>query len=354
MPKTKLTDFDVTAANNSDINSISTLGTAPASNFDDAFRELMAQIAKAIAGTDAIKDTFALGDPSDLTKRVRLDAGRVTTGNTRVLTIPDQDMTLEPRFDRQFLSGLTISNNATDATNDIDIATGVAASDDNTAPLPLINLAVLTKRLDAAWAVGTGNGGLDTGTIGNSIYHVWLIKRSDTGVVDALFSLSSTSPTMPASYDLKRRVGAIIRATGAILPFIQYGDYFYRSVPVQTVNTTNPGTSAVVVVNQNIPNPPVSGQIRAIMSVQLTSSITATSYAGLVTATGQADTAPSTTLNNVVLRTGPSAGAYQSITNLEIPIDTSSQFRYRLSTSDVSVTISVITHGWVDTRGKGS
>jgi len=78
----------------------------------------------------------------------------------------------------------------------------------------------ITKRLDAAWAVGSGNGGLDTGTIANTTYHVWLIQRSDTGVVDALFSTSLTSPTMPTNYDRKRRIGIIVRSAGAILPFL--------------------------------------------------------------------------------------------------------------------------------------
>jgi len=73
----------------------------------------------------------------------------------------------------------------------------------------------LTKRLDANWAVGTNQGGLDTGSIANTTYYVWLIQRSDTGVVDALFSLSSTSPTMPSNYDRKRLVGSFSRV-GAV------------------------------------------------------------------------------------------------------------------------------------------
>ena len=45
MTKTKVDDWSTTAASNADINSISILGTAPVSNFDNAFREAMAQIA---------------------------------------------------------------------------------------------------------------------------------------------------------------------------------------------------------------------------------------------------------------------------------------------------------------------
>ena len=43
---------------------------------------------------------------------------------------------------------------------------------------------VVVKRLDAAWAVGTNQGGLDTGAEGVSTwYHLWLIKRTDWSAV---------------------------------------------------------------------------------------------------------------------------------------------------------------------------
>lgn len=108
--------------------------------------------------------------------------------------------------------GLGLTTNATDAANDIDIAVGSAAAD--VSPYYLMQLtSALTKRIDAAWAVGTNQGGLDTGSVANSTYYIWLIQRSDTGVVDALFSLSSTAPTMPTNYDRKRRIGSLVRAS---------------------------------------------------------------------------------------------------------------------------------------------
>ncbi|TBY60138.1 hypothetical protein E0H46_31700 [Rhizobium leguminosarum bv. viciae] len=138
------------------------------------------------------------------------------------------------------LYGLTLSNNVSDATNDIDIAIGSAASD-ATSPAMMTLASALTKRLDAGWAVGTNQGGLDTGSIANTTYHIWLIARSDTGVVDALFSTSATSPTMPTNYDRKRRIGAIKRESAAIVAFIQDGDFFQWMVPtadVTTISTT--------------------------------------------------------------------------------------------------------------------
>lgn len=109
--------------------------------------------------------------------------------------------------------GLGLSTNATDAANDIDIAAGAAASD--ASPFYLMQLAsALTKRIDASWAVGTNQGGLDTGSVAASgTYYIWLIQRSDTLITDALFSLSSTAPTLPSGYDRQRLIGSVVRSS---------------------------------------------------------------------------------------------------------------------------------------------
>lgn len=94
MPKSKVTDWDVTAANNTDIGGIGAQGTDKPSNFDNTQREILAQIAKVNAGTDPVADTWTFGDPADLTKRARLDAGNVTAGQTRVITAPNYNLDL--------------------------------------------------------------------------------------------------------------------------------------------------------------------------------------------------------------------------------------------------------------------
>lgn len=110
-----------------------------------------------------------------------------------------------------YFSGLALTT-AADAANDVTIAAGAAAAD--TSPYYLMQLAsALTKQIDASWAVGNNAGGLDTGAVGNNTYYKWLIQRSDTGVTDALLSLSSTAPTMPTNYDRKRLVGFLGRAS---------------------------------------------------------------------------------------------------------------------------------------------
>jgi hypothetical protein len=148
------------------------------------------------------------------------------------------------RMPKGYLWGLTMSNNATDAVNDIDIAVGEARDSTNAVDMTL-GSALTKQRLDAVWVVGNNQGGLDTGTIANATYFVWLIERTDGTVVDVLFSLSATAPTMPANYTYKRRIGAIVRASAAIIAFSQMGDQFLWVTPTYDLVTTATTTAAL-------------------------------------------------------------------------------------------------------------
>ena len=101
-----------------------------------------------------------------------------------------------------YVNGMTLSN-AADTDHDITVAIGYCK--DSTNAYVLYNPAAFTKRIDGNWAKGTGSGGLDTGAVGASTeYFVWAIREDTSGVIDFLFSASSTAPTMPAGYTYKR------------------------------------------------------------------------------------------------------------------------------------------------------
>jgi hypothetical protein len=146
-----------------------------------------------------------------------------------------------------YLGGLTLSNDGTTPATVLDIATGCATSDDNTTLMPL-TVAGFTKNCNTAWAVGSGNGALDTGSAlaASAWYHVFEIARTDTGAVDVLISQSVSAPTLPTNYTKKRRIGTIATDGSAhILPFIQFGDQFlwttvinnYANVAVSTTQS---------------------------------------------------------------------------------------------------------------------
>jgi hypothetical protein len=149
------------------------------------------------------------------------------------------------------LAGLGLANNATTPATVLNIATGSACSDDN---LTMMNLVTaLTKNCNAAWAVGSGNGALDAGSTltASRNYDVFLIERTDTGIVDVLISLSAT-PTLPTNYTKKRRIGAIVTDTLAhILAFRQAGSFFH----IAAISIYGPNTATQANILVNCPGP---------------------------------------------------------------------------------------------------
>lgn len=242
------------------------------------------------------------------------------------------------------LNGLKMSN-GTDATNDIDIAAGSCVSDDGTT---VMTLSAITKQLDAAWAVGTNQGGLDTGTIANTTYHVWVINRPDTNVTDVLFSTSASSPTMPSNYTKKKCIGSIVRVSGAILAFTQLGRKFILTDGPLDVSVTNLGTSAT---DYTISAP---GGVQTIARVRIFYEVPSSSgaYGVRVYSKSESDEAISQTtkaLPNVQnYQAGSSASTWSMSSELEILTNTSSQIR-AVSTV-ASTTLRIVTVGWEDFR----
>ena len=95
MAKAKINEYSETASTNTEVNGIDLgEGTMTPSDVNNALREIMSDLAAMNAGTDVIDDTFTLADPTDNTKEFRFDGEGITTGNTRVLTVPDSDITV--------------------------------------------------------------------------------------------------------------------------------------------------------------------------------------------------------------------------------------------------------------------
>lgn len=244
---------------------------------------------------------------------------------------------------RGHISGLELSNNVTDATNDIDVASGSAVDTTNTYLMTLTG--PFTKRLDAAWAVGTGNGGLDTGTIANAEYHVWLIRKDSDGSLDILFSLSATAPTMPTGYTAKRRIRSIFRASAAILLFIQKGDRVYYKTPPLDVDTTI-GTTATSYTMS------VPGGGIAILNVLATrTGNTMGVYVYSPEITDQAHSESVSPLSNFSSAVG---GATTVISAGQIEVLTNSSSQIRAVSQLASTALKIATAGYIDNRGKDS
>jgi hypothetical protein len=129
---------------------------------------------------------------------------------------------------------ITIANNATDANNDIDFSAGTFQFSDGQGQALAT---AMTKRLDATWSAGSGNGGLFNGTAVpkaiNSTYHCYKIYNPTTGAEDSgfLLGISGTAPdptsVLPSGFTKFERRGSIITdGSGNIIGFNQTANDF--------------------------------------------------------------------------------------------------------------------------------
>jgi hypothetical protein len=245
-----------------------------------------------------------------------------------------------------YLSGLTLSNDGTSPNTVLDIAAGVAVDSTNAA---LLRLTSAITKTTGAWAVGTGNGGLDTGSVAaNTWYHVWLIQRPDTGVVDVLFSTSASAPTMPTNYTLRRRIGAFKTATGTtnILTFVQDGDYFRWLASILDINVTNPGAAAVT----RTLTVPTGVNVYAVFNC-IARDTTPTALGIYLSDLAANDEAPSTTAAPLGTFWANNAGDPSAFMSM-IRTNTSAQIRSRVDASSANTILKIATLGWIDRRGR--
>lgn len=242
---------------------------------------------------------------------------------------------------RGYISGLTLSAAGGSAT--FGIAAGIATDSTNAA---MMNLASAYTKTTSSWAVGTGNGSLDTGSIANATwYHVYLIERLDTGVTDILTSTSASSPTLPTNYTVFRRIGSMLTDGSAHwVKFVQLGNDFLLSTPVSdisVVNLGNTGTLYTLTV-------PLGIQVDAEWRAFALNAIAGTQI--LLSSPDETDVTPGNVTGNVTIRIAVdnslSAGTGAIRTN------TSSQIRAR--SNSASTTLGLVTSGWIDSRGQNA
>lgn len=347
-PKPTFSDAGLTVLNANPIEADSS-GTFPNIFFQPgSYRVRLATAADATVWTADPVDSLGTISPFMLTLLDDTNAAdaRTTLGIAYATALQMEqgaaaDLIVSPRrasewiANRGHIAGLSLAINGTDANNDLDISEGVACSD--AAPWRVMVLgATLTKQLDAAWAVGSGAGGLDSGSkAADTWYHVWLIRRSDTGVVDALFSTSATAPALPTGYDQRRRIGAVrTDGSGNLVPFTQRGDWFMWNTPLRDFNSAI-GTTRSLITLRSPTGLPLLAKFRAYQ---------AAGQVSIIASPDEADVAPSgtaTPLNNV--------WSNVHVSELEVWTNASAQVAAR---SVSTPTLQVVTLGWRDDRGR--
>lgn len=285
------------------------------------------------------------------TKNVGSSANNVVQldGSGRLPAVDGSQLTNIPTaWPTGALFGLTLSQ-ASSTT--VGVAVGGCRNEDGGTAYNMVLASAITKGL-GAWAAGSGNGGLDTGSIAaSSWYHIHLIRKDADGTIDALLSLSATAPTMPGGYSARRRLGSI-RTNGAsqVIAFVQIGNRFIWDVPVIDVSVAAPGTTAVVRTLTAPTGIVVEADI--VIAVMAQAGVAPSAW---VSPLAIADTAPSTSsaspLNGPLQTTSLTAG-YWTTAPARVMTNTSAQVRSRLSASSSNVQFGIITLGWLDERGK--
>lgn len=255
------------------------------------------------------------------------------------------DNVFDPSYLRGFLDGFDTGAPGGGIT--LTIGQGAAIDNSN---LTLLKVTTSFTKTTASWAVGSGNGALDTGSSGGSAstpYFLYIIQRPDTGVTDYLISLSSSTPTMPASYTIVRGPIAWLKLDGAknILQYQQRGDDFVYGVMVHDVAlATTFGTSAALSTLTVPLGFPVTVRIRATVA-----DIAGTGVAAIFTSPDETDQAPAVVGGPSDINA--SVNATVGVTLL-IRTNTSGQIRQRSSVA--AEKLDIYTYGFNWSRGRNS
>jgi hypothetical protein len=161
---------------------------------------------------------------------------------------------------------------------------------------------------------------------------------------------------MPAGYTYFRRIGSIIRSSGAILLFTQIGDSVYYNTPIADVNVTIAANTARTARTLTVPTGIVVQPI-GYAAIGLTKS-DEQAYA-YVTTPGLADTTPgvagAATATVWYEDYSPAPVAHYGIGGLSCHTNTSAQVNSRTArtqTAAGNVFFTIVTRGYIDRRGR--
>jgi hypothetical protein len=205
-----------------------------------------------------------------------------------------------------------------------------------------ITLNSAISKTTAAWAAGSGVGGLDTGSIAASTwYHIFVIKNPTTGAADVVYSLSLT-PALPSGFTLYRRICTIRTNASSQWGYVmQNGDEFLWNTWVADYSTVAWSTTAAL----QALTVPTGFQVNALFNGR--ADAPTGSGALLFSPPDMADTAPAGGISSIGVNT---ATASTSVGAFNIRTDTSGRIRVRANTT--GPTYSITTYGWIDTRGR--
>ena len=247
----------------------------------------------------------------------------------------------EPALSRGYIDGLTMAM-GTDPDHDMKVVPGLCRNDNDNDAIRLNT--EIEKGINAAWAAGTGVGGLFTHSTApvaaNTSYHACLITQDSDGTLDWGWDTDPGGTNTPSGWTFRRRVGSRKTDVFANLRLtVQSGDWvgFQEHVSQTLSNTsagTTPSTHALDVVPSGV-------KLRAAGSVVATAS-------AAPCAAGIYDIDTLSVITNRSQTAGGQATAAHSW--WEAQTDTSAQVK--ASVRPGSSQPIVVVHGYYDLRGK--
>ena len=234
------------------------------------------------------------------------------------------------------ISGLTLSNNTGDSDHDIDIAVGEVDGMELSS--------ILTKQIDAAWAAGDDAGGLFSGTVAaDTWYSLFLIKKDSDGSIDAGFDTSVSAENIPTGYTAYRYIGSVLTDSSSnILPFTQYGDWFFWVTPILDINNATISTTSALYV---LSAPP--GR-ETVTFFHVGSWNVTTAYELNIYSPDVSDQTPSYTTTGAVIKTHHNNTTFVNSWQFA-KTNTAAQVRARADAN--STKLYLVTAGFIDTRG---
>lgn len=237
---------------------------------------------------------------------------------------------------RGYIDGLVMSNNGVDSDHDIDTTIGVARSSDDSIDM---TATAFTKRIDANWVAGSGNGGFPSAlSIAIDTWYHYFIISTPGGTIDFGFDSSLTATNLltdATGYTKIRRIGSVLTdGSSNIIGFYSKGDDFWWNSAPTDFSGSAPGSFTNVTLSV-----PLGVETLARTNTQIISS-------GI---DGVAFKSNVTTTEWVVLRADTERGWSRD----RIWADTSSQIKHKADTG-TPATYFLFNLGWTDLRGKDS
>lgn len=248
-----------------------------------------------------------------------------------------------------YISGLETSN-GTDSDHDIDITTGVTRDSSDSANMLLES--ALTKQIDANWTEGTNLGGFPSSLTltADTWYHVFLIRETSSGTIDAGFdtSITATNLLSDSGYNQFRRIGSVLTDSSSnILGFTQNNDTFMWDATILDVDATDGITATLRIISV-----PVDLTVEALLNVKSERLTSQNSFTYVSFPSVDDEDVASQAVAPLSSVGGFALGATDTgfVNLISVLTDTSARIRTR--SQSITTLLKIATLGWKDSRGK--